>query len=49
VSAFKDEYRRRLDDLPLYDGDRETLLEEARTAFSLNASIFDELVAGLPR
>jgi len=44
VSAFKDEFRRRLDELPLRDGEREALLEEARTAFSLNASIFDELV-----
>jgi heme oxygenase len=49
VSAFKDGYRRRLDELPLNDGEKGTLLEEARTAFRLNASIFHELVEGNPQ
>jgi heme oxygenase len=48
-SAFKDEYRRRLDELPLNKGEHEALLEEARRAFRLNASIFEELVGGTPR
>jgi heme oxygenase len=49
VAAFKEGYRRRLDELPLNDGERETLLEEARTAFRLNASIFHDLVEDTPR
>lgn len=44
--AFKAEYRRRLDDLDLADGEREAVVEEARTAFRLNAAIFDQLVNG---
>jgi len=44
--AFKAEYRRRLDALELTDGEREAVVEEARTAFNLNGAIFDQLVAG---
>ena len=46
--AFKAEYRRRLDALELTDGERETVVAEARTAFRLNAANFDDLVAGPP-
>jgi heme oxygenase len=46
VAAFKHDFRERLDELPLRDGERETLVAEARTAFALNAAIFDELVNG---
>lgn len=42
--AFKAEYRRRLDELVLADGEREAVVDEARTAFQLNAIIFDQLV-----
>jgi len=44
--AFKAEYRRRLDDLELAEDERDAVVEEACTAFALNAAIFDELVAG---
>jgi len=44
--AFKAEYRRRLDELALVDGEREAVVEEARTAFALNAEIFRQLVDG---
>jgi len=42
--AFKADYRRRLDEIALVDGEREALLDEARTAFRLNAAIFAELL-----
>ena len=41
--TFKADFRRRLDELPLVDGEREALLDEARSAFHLNATIFAEL------
>jgi heme oxygenase len=41
--AFKADFRRRLDELSLDDGEREGLLDEATTAFKLNGAIFDEL------
>jgi heme oxygenase len=44
--VFKAEYRRRLDELALAYGERDTIVEEARTAFQLNAAIFDQLVTG---
>jgi len=43
VGAFKSDFRRRLDELPLVDGEREALLNEARSAFHLNAVMFAEL------
>jgi heme oxygenase len=43
-ATFKADFRRRLDDLRLEDGEREGLLDEARTAFHLNAAIFNQLV-----
>jgi heme oxygenase len=43
--AFKADFRARLDELPLADGEAEALVEEARTAFLLNAAIFDQLEA----
>jgi heme oxygenase len=46
VAAFKHDFRRRLDELPLRDGEREALVAEARNAFALNAAIFDELARG---
>lgn len=42
--AFKADFRARLDALPLADGDREAMVDEARAAFRLNAAIFDQLV-----
>ncbi|MGD1149150.1 MAG: biliverdin-producing heme oxygenase [Thermoanaerobaculaceae bacterium] len=44
-AVFKADYRRRLDELPLTDGEREAVVEEARTAFRLNAAIFDQLLS----
>jgi heme oxygenase len=43
-NAFKADFRRRLDELRLANGEREQLLEEARAAFHLNAAVFAELV-----
>ena len=43
VPAFKADFRRRLDELPLVDGERKALLNEARNAFHLNAVMFAEL------
>jgi heme oxygenase (biliverdin-producing, ferredoxin) len=40
---FKDEYRRRLDVLPLATDERERVADEARTAFRLNTDLFREL------
>ncbi|MBI9113482.1 biliverdin-producing heme oxygenase [Sanguibacter suaedae] len=40
---FKDEYRRRLDALPLDTDERERVADEARTAFRLNTDLFREL------
>ena len=45
-SAFKDDFRRRLDRLEPTDSEREEILEEARLAFDLNTDIFEELVRG---
>ena len=44
AAAFKADFRRRLDDLVLAEGEPEALLDEARTAFRLNAMIFEQLV-----
>ncbi len=46
LPAFKAEFRRRLDALELTNGEREAVVEEACTAFSLNGAIFEQLVAG---
>jgi len=43
-TAFKTDYRRRLDELPLADREREALLDEARAAFRMNAEIFAQLI-----
>jgi heme oxygenase len=43
-AAFKDDFRRRLDGLPLRDGEQDELVEEAREAFRQNAAIFQELL-----
>jgi heme oxygenase len=42
--TFKAVYRQRLDELQLLEGEQEALLDEARTAFQLNAAIFNQLV-----
>jgi heme oxygenase (biliverdin-producing, ferredoxin) len=43
---FKRNFRQRLDEIPLTNGERDDLLDEARIAFRLNATIFAELVPG---
>jgi len=45
ATAFKADLRRRLDALPLDAGEREALLDEARTAFRFNGKVFEQLVA----
>lgn len=40
---FKDDYRTRLDALPMSADDREGVAEEARVAFDLNTALFAEL------
>lgn len=40
----KSDLRRRLDGMALAEGEQEGLLDEARTAFRLNAAIFSDLV-----
>lgn len=44
AAELKDRFRRRLDELELAAGEAQALLDEARTAFDLNAAIFDQLV-----
>lgn len=43
--VFRDEYRARLDALPLGPGDRERVADEARVAFRLNIAVLGELGA----
>lgn len=43
-AAFKDDFRNRLDQLPLTDAERDGLVEEAREAFTRNAAIFEQLL-----
>jgi len=43
AKAFKDEYRRRLDELPLGDHVGERIIEEAKHVFELNRRMFEEL------
>ena len=43
AKAFKDEYRRRLDELPLGDHVGERIIEEAKHVFELNQRMFEEL------
>lgn len=43
AAAFKADFRRRLDELAVADGEGAALLAEARTAFALNAAIFEQL------
>ncbi|MAB78875.1 MAG: heme oxygenase [Planctomycetes bacterium] len=43
AKAFKDEYRRRLDELPLRDRLGERIIEEAKRVFGLNRRMFEEL------
>jgi heme oxygenase len=45
TASFRTDFRRRLDELAVADGERDALLDEARTAFRLNGMIFDQLVA----
>jgi heme oxygenase len=42
-SAYKDRYRRRLDEAQWSDHERAALLEEVRVAYRLNTEVFDEL------
>lgn len=46
--ACKDDFRRRLDRLELDGDERRSIVEEARIAFRLNATIFAELAPGDP-
>lgn len=41
--TFKDEYRSRLDQLPLNDTEKKEIIEEAKDAFLLNGKIFAEI------
>jgi len=43
--AFKNDFRRRLDELILDDVERDQVVDEAREAFRLNGAIFAQLVA----
>ncbi len=42
-TQFKEDYRRKLDSLPLDEAAIERLVEEANQAFALNRAVFDEL------
>lgn len=41
--AYKEQYRRRLDEARWSDGERAALLDEVRIAYCLNTAVFDEL------
>jgi len=43
-AAFKNEYRGRLDALPVDDATAQAIVDEANAAFALNEALFDELV-----
>jgi heme oxygenase (biliverdin-producing, ferredoxin) len=45
AGAFKNDFRRRLDNLTLDDGERRLVVDEAGEAFRLNSAIFAQLVA----
>lgn len=45
AGAFKNDFRRRLDELTLDDTERRLVVDEAREAFRLNSAIFAQLVA----
>jgi len=45
TGAFKNHFRRRLDELILDDVERDQVVDEAREAFRLNGAIFAQLVA----
>jgi len=49
VKPYKDDYRTRLDSLPLSEDERMRAVEEVQVAFTLNQSLFDELTAELPQ
>lgn len=46
IKPFRDDYRARLDAVPLEAGERARLLAEAVTAFELNRAVFVDLAAG---
>jgi heme oxygenase len=47
LTAFKAEYRRRLDAVPLTDSDAQRVVEEAVAAFGYNQALTDELTPAL--
>jgi len=46
---YKDEYRARLDALPLTAADQQRVVEEVKVVFGLNGALFAELSTQLPR
>ncbi len=46
---YKDQYRARLDSLPLTSEDQQRVVEEVKVVFGLNGALFTELSAHLPR
>lgn len=46
---YKDAYRARLDALPLDEAERQRVLEEVKTVFSLNGGLFAEMTTHLPK
>lgn len=48
VKPYKDDYRARLDALPLTADEQARVVEEVRVAFALNQGLFDELTVELP-
>ncbi|MGK8524232.1 heme oxygenase (biliverdin-producing) [Nocardia asteroides] len=47
-AAFKREYRRLLDRLPLNDLERRRVLDEGKRAFAMNTAVFEELAEEFP-
>ena len=46
---YKDQYRARLDALPLTPADQQRVVDEVKTVFGLNGALFAELSTQLPR
>jgi len=46
---YKDEYRARLDSLPLTPADQQRVVDEVKVVFGLNGALFAELSTHLPR
>ncbi|MCD9198956.1 biliverdin-producing heme oxygenase [Aeromicrobium wangtongii] len=47
--VYKDDYRARLDGLPLDEAERQRVLDEVKVAFALNGGIFAEMTTHLDR